>query len=314
MDDCLRLSLKEVTDKSQLTKRNTLSMAAKIFDPLGFMEPFTIRAKIMMQALWKAKLQWDEPLSTQFADPWQTWLRETEHLISIQVPRPYFLSDRTDPQLHIFCDSSTKAYGAVANLRITSSIHGPQTSFVMGKSTVALLKEQTLTRLELLAALTGARLSATIREELAPPLGLLKTMLWTDSQIVLYWLSSVRKTKQFVCERVKVIRDITRSHTWKYCPSKDNPADLLTRGCSAKSLTEMYGHFWFHGPWWPNWKLPSTVVMSSSDDDEPETTCLATVLETRYTAYHGIRELQHTATATELASARTRWIHATQHH
>ena len=160
-------------------------MAAKIFDPLGFMEPFTIRAKIMIQALWKPKLQWDEPLSTQFADPWQTWLRETEHLISIQVPRPYFLSDRTDPQLHIFCDSSTKAYGAVAYLRITSSIHGPQTSFVMGKSRVAPLKEQTLPRLELLAALTGARLSATIREELAPPLGLLKTMLWTDSQIVL---------------------------------------------------------------------------------------------------------------------------------
>ena len=112
----------------------------------------------------------------------------------------------------------------------------------------------------------------------------------------------------------------------------------------------MYGHFWFHGPsWltepadsWPNWKLPSTLEMSSSDDDEPETTCLAAVLETpdiqriialesystlrrllRVTAFveRFIRNCRDTFARTvgsllpiELASARTRWIHATQHH
>ena len=36
----------------QLTKRRVLSIAAKVFDPLGLLEPFTVRAKMMLQELW----------------------------------------------------------------------------------------------------------------------------------------------------------------------------------------------------------------------------------------------------------------------
>lgn len=33
---------------------------------------------------------------------------------------------------------------------------------------------------------------------------------------------------------------------WKYCPEKDNPADLPTRGVTTKELTS--DHLWFYGP------------------------------------------------------------------
>ena len=46
----------------QLTKRSVLSIAAKPFDPLGLLEPFTVRAKIMLQELWKQKVSWDRQL------------------------------------------------------------------------------------------------------------------------------------------------------------------------------------------------------------------------------------------------------------
>ena len=43
-----------------LTKRAACSLAPRLFDPLGFLEPFLIRAKIMMQELWTLKLGWDD--------------------------------------------------------------------------------------------------------------------------------------------------------------------------------------------------------------------------------------------------------------
>ena len=81
----------------------------------------------------------------------------------------YFASKNSKTQLHIFCDSSTKAYEAVAYLRgITES--GPQSTLLMAKSRVAPVKQKTFSipRLELLAALLGARLSQYIIDILAP--------------------------------------------------------------------------------------------------------------------------------------------------
>jgi hypothetical protein len=45
-----------------ITKRASLKLTAKIFDPLGFLSPFTIRLKAMFQILCCDKIDWDEEL------------------------------------------------------------------------------------------------------------------------------------------------------------------------------------------------------------------------------------------------------------
>ena len=39
-------------DNKPLTKRNILSAIASLFDPLQFLAPFTVRAKVLTQEMW----------------------------------------------------------------------------------------------------------------------------------------------------------------------------------------------------------------------------------------------------------------------
>ena len=59
-NNTLSLSLENMIKKSEaitkLTKRSTISFASKLFDPLGYVEPITVKAKIMIQDLWKQNL------------------------------------------------------------------------------------------------------------------------------------------------------------------------------------------------------------------------------------------------------------------
>ena len=212
-------------------------------------QKMTFKAKIMIQDLWKQNLSWDEDVPSEHKDQWLNWISDISNLTSIEIPRPYFLSSISKRQLHIFCDSSQLAYGAVAYLRRMSGAE-IYTTFTMAKTRLAPIKAQTLPRLELLAALLGAQLS----EYLTKTLQLRKTncevIYWSDSRIVLSWISSTKQLPQFVRTRVHKIKELTSSNTWRFCPTSMNPADLLTRGLNTKIFNDRkpsYGFKDLHG-------------------------------------------------------------------
>ena len=143
----------------------------------------------------------------------------------------------------------------------------------MAKTRVAPLKQLTLPKLELMGALVGARLSSFITNTIS--LSPSKVHMWTDSQIVLYWLQNKKKLNQFVSHRVTEILQLTANTAWRYCPTADNPADLLTRGITPTQLQS--SALWRFGPQWlttrDNWPVwqPSTnlhlqaAVISTSE-------------------------------------------------
>ncbi len=55
------MSLKKVS-KGDWTKRLILRLSATVYDPLGLISPFTIRARTILQALWGENLDWDTPV------------------------------------------------------------------------------------------------------------------------------------------------------------------------------------------------------------------------------------------------------------
>ena len=75
--DKLRFPYKQTTPIPQLsTKREVLQETAKVFDPLGLLQPVTVAAKILIQELWQEGIDWDDPLSPSLDQKWYILAKE----------------------------------------------------------------------------------------------------------------------------------------------------------------------------------------------------------------------------------------------
>lgn len=150
--------LLDILKGKENTKRSVLQTSARVFDPIGFLTPFTIRVKCLFQELWERGIGWDEQLPSDLAEKWDQWRAELPKLHLVAIPRWYQIEIQPNSQtikLHVFCDASEKAYSAVAYLQGQNKDGEVVTSFVASKSKVAPLKKMSVPRLELMGALIG---------------------------------------------------------------------------------------------------------------------------------------------------------------
>ncbi|KFM71288.1 hypothetical protein X975_00963, partial [Stegodyphus mimosarum] len=249
--DELSLEVKGLVDSWKTlrrTKRCVLQTAARIFDPIGLIAPFVIRIKLLLQEIWERACDWDEELPEDLRQKWIMWCSETGKLIEVTIPRYCFLGCKNEQaEVHVFCDASPSAYGTVVYFRYCENNANYRVSFIMSKSRVSPLKKLTLPRLELMAMVIGARVGNYLKSVFKDKIG--RIVFWSDSCIALYWVKgSAKRWKQFVANRVVEIQDRSSPSDWYYCPSEDNPADLLTRGISAEKL--VLHEKWWSGPIW----------------------------------------------------------------
>ncbi|UYV64523.1 hypothetical protein LAZ67_3001090 [Cordylochernes scorpioides] len=166
--------------------------------------------KLLLQELWKLKIGWDEDIPTSIQRKWNTFEREMKHLQQVSIPRCIFKRNLliSNMQMHGFCDSSELAYSAVCYLRITYENNQIETILLTAKTKVAPIKKITIPRLELCAALMLAQLQSQTTQAL--PFNIDEQLYWTDSKIVLAWITSESKKWQiFVANRVAKIQDLT---------------------------------------------------------------------------------------------------------
>ncbi|GBO05613.1 hypothetical protein AVEN_94051-1 [Araneus ventricosus] len=107
------------------TKRSVLSTVARVFDPLGFISPFVVRVKKLVQEIWERGVDWDSKLPDDLRIQWEKWCCETGCLSEVRINRCYFSNwdrDAGGIEMHIFCDSSQVAYGAVAYFRVVKRV------------------------------------------------------------------------------------------------------------------------------------------------------------------------------------------------
>ena len=272
-----------------LTRRGILSMVSSIYDPLGFAAPFALKAKKLLQDLFKdEKLGWDDELPESYRNRWENWRSELPMLERILVPRcvkPIDFGEVKSRQVHVFSDASSVGYGSVAYLRLCDNEGRIHCSFLMGKARLAPIKAVTIPRLELTAATVSVRLGEIVKKELDESFDIVQ--YHTDSVTVLRYISNDQKRFQvFVANRVQTIRNLSDPSQWKYVDTKDNPADDASRGLDAKALKQQQR--WLRGPeflWQPekDWPAqPSSLGEVSNEDPEIKrqvNACLSTITD-----------------------------------
>ena len=142
-----------------MTKRSMVSDVAKTFDALGWYSTI-VKAKILLQSLWSAKIGWDDLVPDNVLEEWSKWRGQLLMLSSHYMPRCYYSKGSTiiSVQLRGFSDASEKAHFRVVYLRLEDSNDTVHTSLVVSKTHVAPIKRQTIPCLEL----WGANTSSTI--------------------------------------------------------------------------------------------------------------------------------------------------------
>ncbi|XP_063635000.1 uncharacterized protein LOC134805668 [Cydia splendana] len=278
------LSLKRIPESivngdERPTKRLMLRVIMSIFDILGFLSPFTIQGRIMLQDTWRLNIDWNDYIPDAIYNKWRKWIDLLKVISDIRIPRCYQsavrnhshgdaespsvrVSETADHrsaasagtpsatlplstyapgngaptscatkayesvagatsatrtakvgynnlQLHVFCDSSTRAMCTVAYWRwqINGSI---KVAFIASKCKVMPVKPLTVPKAELQAALLAARLANTIGKEhkIVPE----RRYFWCDSSTVLHWVrNNTRSYKTFEANRLGEIDELSRS-------------------------------------------------------------------------------------------------------
>ncbi len=236
-------------EKKEWTKREILKFEAKLYDPHGLISPHTIRARIILQKIWRARVDWDEAIPDEIEAEWQEWLLATEVLPQLRIPRclhPVREEEPTAPEeVHIFCDASGDAYAAAAYFLTT--YEGERFArLAISKAKVAPLHLTSIPRMELMAATLALDLRTAIIQAL--PVKDSAVTFWTDSTNVLCWLNAdSRMLHTFVGTRVARIQQQTEREQWRWVDTKNNPADIPSRGVTANKLAEK-DNIWFCGP------------------------------------------------------------------
>jgi hypothetical protein len=255
------------------TKREVLRTTAAVFDPIGYIAPVVIRAKIFLQKLWRCNLHWDQEFEPKLQLEWRSIAEDITLALSFTLPRQLIFS--TNVTIHVFGDASQKAYCAVAYI-----VSEEQSNLIMVKVKVAPLKTLSIPKLELTAATLSARLLLYVKDAYKKSLNVLEAHLWSDSQTTLQWINSNKIQQTYVQNRIDEIRRLTSGVTWHYVPTADNPSDILSRGTTAKKV--LSSELWRHGPeWitrsqdWPRWEV---------EQDEPDLVSCAINVESSPTS------------------------------
>ncbi len=271
-DDTFRFNI-AITEKPH-TRRGILSMVSSVFDPLGILAPLTLPVKQLLQQLCQEGYGWDEPIPSSQYKHWLNWIHDLPKLTSFSVPRcqkPNEFGKPQSLQLHHFADASERGYGTVSYIRMINEQGNIHVSFMIGKARVAPLKQMTIPRLELAAAVVSVKVDKMLRTELQLPLK--DSLFWTDSQAVLKYIANDKaRFYTYVANRVSFIRDNTSAQQWRYVTSMNNPADDASRGVSVPRFLE--NKRWLCGPeflWEPEHRWPMEgYEQESLTQDDPE--------------------------------------------
>ena len=267
----------EKIDMNIVTQRQLLQVIARCFDPIGLVAPFMLQGKLLFQqATADQSRGWDDRLDDELIHKIEKWRKQIPQLSQLEIAR-WFQSEVTEgtkKQLHVFADASQYAYGYVAYLRSQKGSH-VDLRFVMGKSRVIPVgsvvaedsgHQNSIPRFELTASTAAAEFFNSYRKEVYEEPE--EVFFWSDSDCFLKQLRN-RAARQptFIKNRLSKIRTWSEVKQWHYVDTKNNPADISSRGLKAgdKEGWDVYlkGPHFLRAPEWEPPENPEEVWVAA---------------------------------------------------
>ena len=166
-------------------------------------------------------------------------------------------------ELHAFGDASKNGVCATVHA-VVRQPSGVSQGLVTAKTRLA---KQGLTnpRLELVSARMATSLITNVEKALEG-FPVKRRYGWLDSSVALHWIKGGGEYKQFVANRAMKIQEHL-GITWRHVPTKENPADLGSRGGQVDD-----SKLWWEGLEWLSNKenLPTDIVTSRTPESQAE--------------------------------------------
>ncbi|XP_018400787.1 PREDICTED: uncharacterized protein LOC108778179 [Cyphomyrmex costatus] len=139
--DTLHFSHDPIISHDTISKQKILSDVSKLYDPLGLLGPIIIIAKLILQDLWRAGIDWNESVPQNLHVRWITFKSQLTELNQLAIPRRVkYGIERQRIQIHGFCDASQNAYGACVYIRTELDANKYRSELLCSKSRIAPLK------------------------------------------------------------------------------------------------------------------------------------------------------------------------------
>jgi len=236
----------------KFTRRELASLFGRPFDPMGLLGPVFNRLRIFMRKVgaWssqfkdktnkKATAEWDAPLSAELVQEAILLIDDLKLIVNFRVPRACVTSAF---DLYFFADASSAAYGVCVYGYPQVAEGDVRGVLLMSRGRLS-SPNRTIPQLELIAATLAAETYSVLKAEFASAKCV---RFFTDSSITLCRIQGVPNSKEpFVRNRVLKIQEQTKSSDWGFVSTKHNPADVISRGQSAKLL--LNNELWLKGP------------------------------------------------------------------
>ncbi|XP_067940188.1 uncharacterized protein [Watersipora subatra] len=268
-EDVLKFTAKEFQPKP-MTRRGVLSTVSQLYDPLGFLAPFSLKGKNILQKINKVDDDWNKEIPPGLIQLWKEWVKELGNLDDVLIPRcikPTDFGPTAQAELHHFCDASLSGIGACSYMRLIDINGNVHTWLLLTKSRVLPSKGIiTVPRLELQGAVVATQLHSILKKELNIKVN--QAHFWMDSEIVLAYLSNEKKFHVYVANRVREIKMTTKAEQWHHVSTSENPADIASRGLDCSKLPNS---MWFTGPTF----LMQRNIQSRLQNDRKLAKCIA---------------------------------------
>ena len=261
--DTLGINFTKCKQVEESTKREVLKAMASVYDPLGIVSPFLLVAKNIYREICDSRHSWDAPLQELLKIKWIAWIKSLPSLQKFPRCIPKTRAIISGVELHGFGDASKN--GCCSAIYAVIYQRNEVSKGLLKANSRISKRDTSIPRLELIGGHMVTNSLSNVRNALHN-YPIISTYAWLDSTVVLHWIQNDNKEwKQFVSNRVIKINE-KQNIEWRYCPSRDNPADIGSRGTNSLSS------LWFEGPKWLTDKgsWPKNIAEGASKEIETE--------------------------------------------